>query len=47
MRMIFINAICGGAIGGILGFNGLDFLTWQFWVIMGCVLCIIINSGVE
>jgi hypothetical protein len=38
MNKTLIQVILGGALGCVLAVNGLTFLTWGFWVVVGLAL---------
>lgn len=46
MRKIIVNALLGGIVGGILGNSGVPIQTWEFWVIMACLIATQINSDI-
>lgn len=44
MRVVLVNALCGGILGGFLSYLGYSYKTWQFWVVFGIVIIIMSNN---
>lgn len=47
MRKIIINAMCGAAIGAVMGHIGYGMGTWQFWAILLSAIVVIISSAIN
>ena len=38
-----IPAVCGGIIGGTMGYLGYNYSTWPFWVVLGAFMIALIT----
>ena len=47
MRKLFINLGIFIIYGVVSSIAGLDTSTWEFWTILGCLVVVQINNGVD
>lgn len=45
MRQVIINLIVYGGMGAFLSYLGFPFTKWQFWVVIGGMAIIQLNSS--
>ncbi len=45
MRKVIINMIAYGIMGAVMAKCGKAFSTWEFWVIMACLVIVQVNSS--
>ena len=46
VRIIILNALFFGTVGGISTLMGYPYNTWQFWAIMGCMMGVYLNGEI-
>ena len=46
-RQLAINIVAFGVAGLILGTNGMNITTWQFWIILACMVTVQTNNSLK